>query len=68
MSAAKLLPALALGILPLCAQTTNAVNVDQVVTLQANLSSLNENPPVFAGIGTGVPEGLEATTTLREVI
>jgi len=47
MSAAKLLPALALGILPLCAQTTNAVNVDQVVTLQANLRDSDANEIVM---------------------
>jgi len=57
MTAAKFIPALALGMLPLFAQT-NAVNVDQVVTLRATLSSLNVNPPVFS-----TPSGTNPNTT-----
>ncbi len=61
MTAAKLIPALALGMmLPLFAQT-NAVNVDQVVTLSATLSSLNVNPPMFS-----TPSGSNPNTATRQ--
>ena len=62
MTFAKLVPALALGMLPLLAQT-NPVNVDQVITLEANLSSLNQNPPVFTNVGETPTPGATTIST-----
>jgi len=64
MKLVRLVSVVALTLVPALAQTssTNPVNVDQVVTLQATLSSLNQTPPVFTSPATTTPGGTATNT------